>query len=1016
MVNRMGARVRTRGRARLCVREKLDCRQMKNVVVGKTLVIAEKPSVAQDIVRALTPLAGKFEKHDEYFESDTYVVSSAVGHLVEIQAPEAFDVKRGKWSFANLPVIPPHFDLKPVDKTKTRLNAVVKLAKRKDVDKLVNACDAGREGELIFRLIEQYAGGAKPLGKPVSRLWLQSMTPQAIRDGFGALRTNAQMQPLADAARCRSEADWLVGINGTRAMTAFNSRDGGFFLTTVGRVQTPTLSVVVEREEQIRKFISRDYFEIHATFAAAAGEYAAKWFDPLHKKDPDDAEKKTDRVWSLEKAQAIADAARGQSASVTEESKPTTQASPLLFDLTSLQREANGKFGYSAKTTLQIAQSLYERHKALTYPRTDSRALPEDYVPVVKETLEMLADSEMRHLAPFARTALNNNYLKPTKRVFDNSKVSDHFAIIPTLQAPSGLSEAEQKVYDLVVRRFMAVFFPSAQYQVTTRVSTVTQGASSYAFKTEGKILVNPGWLAIYGKEAANEVEDAKDGDKGQSLVPVAPNEKVRTEAADPKGLKTRPPARYSEATLLGAMEGAGKTVEDDELREAMQEKGLGTPATRSSIIEGLIAEKYMLREGRELIPTAKAFQLMTLLRGLGAEELSKAELTGEWEYKLALMEQGKLKREVFMAEIAAMTERLVKKAKEYDRDTIPGDYATLAAPCPNCGGTVKENYRRYTCTGKTAAAEGCGFSFGKTPAGRTFELAEVEQFLTDKKIGPLDGFRSKAGWPFTAEMVIKFDEETKNFKLEFDFGDDKAGEESGEIIDFSAKTALGVCPKCGGSVFEHGKNYVCERTVPTLAQPTPNCDFKSGQIILQQPIAREQMEKLLATGKTDLLDKFVSMRTRRAFKAMLAWDPEAGKVNFEFAPSKYPPRKTAAGKAPPKGAVKATAKTAAKIPAKKAAAKKANAAAKPKAPRKASSAAGLVPSAALAAVIGAEPVARTQVIKKLWDYIKANGLQDATNKRSINADAKLLAVFGKAQVTMFELAGIAGKHLSAAA
>ena len=1020
MVNRMGACVRARGCARLCVREKLDCRQMKNEAVGKTLVIAEKPSVAQDIVRALTPLAGKFEKHDEYFESDTYVVSSAVGHLVEIQAPEAFDVKRGKWSFANLPVIPPHFDLKPVDKTKTRLNAVVKLAKRKDVDKIVNACDAGREGELIFRLIEQYAGGAKPLGKPVSRLWLQSMTPQAIRDGFGALRTNAQMQPLADAARCRSEADWLVGINGTRAMTAFNSRDGGFFLTTVGRVQTPTLSVVVEREEQIRKFISRDYFEIHATFAAVAGEYAAKWFDPLHKKDADDAEKKADRVWSLEQAQAIADAARGQNATVTEESKPTTQASPLLFDLTSLQREANGKFGYSAKTTLQIAQSLYERHKALTYPRTDSRALPEDYVPVVKQTLEMLADSEMRHLAPFARIALNNNYLKPTKRVFDNSKVSDHFAIIPTLQAPSGLSEAEQKVYDLVVRRFMAVFFPSAQYQVTTRVSTVSQGTSSFAFKTEGKVLVNPGWLAIYGKEAANEVEDAKDGDKGQSLVPVAANEKVRTEAADPRGLKTRPPARYSEATLLGAMEGAGKTVEDDELREAMQEKGLGTPATRSSIIEGLIAEKYMLREGRELIPTAKAFQLMTLLRGLGAEELSKAELTGEWEYKLALMEQGKLKREVFMAEIAAMTERLVKKAKEYDRDTIPGDYATLAAPCPNCGGIVKENYRRYTCTGKNGAAEGCGFSFGKTPAGRTFELAEVEQFLTDKKIGPLDGFRSKAGWPFTAEMVIKFDEETKNFKLEFDFGDDKAGEESGEIIDFSAKTTLGVCPKCGGSVFEHGKNYVCDRTVPTLAQPTPSCDFKSGQIILQQPIAREQMEKLLATGKTDLLDKFVSMRTRRAFKAMLAWDPEAGKVSFEFAPSKFPPRKTAAGKAAPKapakGAVKATAKTAAKTPAKKAAAKKSTAAAKPKAPRKVSTAAGLVPSAALAAVIGAEAVARTQVIKKLWDYIKANGLQDSTNKRAINADAKLLAVFGKPQVTMFELAGIAGKHLSAAA
>ena len=995
---------------------------MKNAVMNKTLVIAEKPSVAQDIVRALTPTAGKFEKHDEYFESEGYVVSSAVGHLVEIQAPEAYDVKRGKWSFAHLPVIPPHFDLKPVDKTKTRLNAVVKLAKRKDVDKIINACDAGREGELIFRLIEQYAGGAKPLGKPVSRLWLQSMTPQAIRDGFGALRSNAQMQPLADAARCRSEADWLVGINGTRAMTAFNSRDGGFFLTTVGRVQTPTLSVVVEREEQIRKFISRDYWEIHATFAAQAGEYPAKWFNPGWKKNPDDAEQKADRVWSAREAQAIADAVRGQPATVTEESKPTTQASPLLFDLTSLQREANGKFGYSAKTTLSIAQSLYERHKALTYPRTDSRNLPEDYVPVVKSTFEMLADSGMRHLAPHALTALNNNYIKPTKRVFDNAKVSDHFAIIPTLQAPSGLSEAEQKVYDLVVRRFMAVFFPSAEYQVTTRITK----ALEHSFKTEGKVLVKPGWLAIYGKEAAEEVADAKDGDKGQNLVPVQPNEKVLGDPVDPKGLKTKPPARYSEATLLGAMEGAGKTVEDDELREAMQEKGLGTPATRSSIIEGLIAEKYMLREGRELIPTAKAFQLMTLLRGLGVEELSKAELTGEWEYKLAQMEQGKLKRETFMAEIAAMTERMVKKAKEYDRDTIPGDYATLNSPCPNCGGIVKENYRRYTCTGKTGAEDGCGFSFGKSPAGRTFEQAEVEQFLRDKHIGPLDGFRSKAGWPFTAEMVIKFDDETKNYKLEFDFGDDKAGEESGELIDFAAQETLGPCPKCGagtgdahgGSVFEHGKNYVCNRSVPTMEQPTPSCDFKSGQIILQQPIERAQMQKLLATGKTDMLEKFVSMRTRRAFKAMLAWDAEAGKVNFEFAPSKFPPRKTAAARpaAAGKTAAKTTGAAAKKAPAKKTAAVKSAAAkvAKPKAPRKTTAASGMTPSAALAAVIGTEPVARTQVIKKLWDYIKANGLQDAKDKRSINADAKLLPVFGKAQVTMFELAGIAGKHLSA--
>jgi len=964
----------------------------------KTLVIAEKPSVAQDIVRALTPVAGKFEKHEDHFENDRYVVTSAVGHLVEIQAPEQFDVKRGKWSFAHLPVIPPYFDLKPVDKTKSRLNAVVKQAKRKDVTELINACDAGREGELIFRLIEQYAGGAKPLGKPVKRLWLQSMTPQAIRDGFDALRTEQQMAGLASAARSRSEADWLVGINGTRAMTAFNSRDGGFFLTTVGRVQTPTLSLVVEREEKIRKFISRDYWEIHATFGAEAGEYPAKWFDPKWKKS-EDVEARADRVWSAAEATAIANAVRGKQATVTEESKPTTQASPLLFDLTSLQREANGKFGFSAKTTLALAQSLYERHKALTYPRTDSRALPEDYLPVAKQTFEMLADSGMRHLAPHALTALNNNYVRPSKRIFDNSKVSDHFAIIPTLQAPSGLSEAEQKLYDLVVRRFMAVFFPSAEYTVTTRISTV----APHSFKTEGKVLVKPGWLAIYGKEAADEVEGGKDGDKGQNLVPVKPGESVNTLAADPKGLKTKPPARYSEATLLGAMESAGKQIDDDELREAMQEKGLGTPATRAAIIEGLLTEKYMLREGREIIPTAKAFQLMTLLRGLEVEELCRAELTGEWEYKLSQMEKGQLSREAFMQEIAAMTERMVKKAKEYDRDTIPGDYATLQSPCPNCGGVVKENYRRYACVGKPGG-EGCGFSFGKSPAGRTFETAEAEQLLRDKKIGPLEGFRSKAGWPFTSEIVIKYDDEAHNYKLEFDFGDDKNAEESGELVEFE-DASLGACPICGSEVHEHGSNYVCSKAVPTAAQPTPSCTFKSGKIILQQPVEREQMHKLLETGKTDLLDKFVSMRTRRNFKAHLAWDKEAGKVNFEFAPSKFPPRPGAAAKTIAAKA-KSTSATAKKAPAKKAATKTAAA----KAPRKA--AAGKAPSAALAAVIGNEPVARPEAVKKMWEYIKAHNLQDPKDKRTIVADDKLRAVFGKDSAGMFELAGILGNHL----
>ena len=964
--------------------------------MSKTLVIAEKPSVAQDIVRALTPIAGKFDKYDDYFESEHYVVTSAVGHLVEIQAPEEFDVKRGKWSFAHLPVIPPRFDLKPVDKTKSRLAAVVKQAKRKDVTQLINACDAGREGELIFRLIEQYAGGAKGgLGKPIQRLWLQSMTPQAIRDGFNNLRSDAQMQGLADAARSRSEADWLVGINGTRAMTAFNSRDGGFFLTTVGRVQTPTLSLIVTREEKIRAFQSRDYFEVHANFAAQAGQYAGKWFDPKFKKS-DDPEAKADRLWKAEDAQAIASAVQGQPATVTEESKPSTQASPLLFDLTSLQREANGKFGFSAKTTLALAQALYEKHKALTYPRTDSRHLPEDYLPTTRQTLEMLATSQHSHLAPFARQALEHNYLRPTKRVFDNSQVSDHFAIIPTTQAPSGLSEAEQKLYDLVVRRFMAVFFPAAQYQITTRISQVAQ----HHFKTEGKVLIHPGWLAIYGKEAASETDGGKDGDKGQPLVAVQPGEHPRVALAQAKPLHTKPPARYSEATLLGAMESAGKQVEDEELRSAMQEKGLGTPATRAAIIEGLLSEKYLLREGRELLPTAKAFQLMTLLRGLDVQELCKPELTGEWEYKLAQMERGELPRAQFMQKIAQMTERLVQKAKEYDRDTIPGNYATLTSPCPQCDGIVKENYRRYACTGADGAGEGCGFSFTKSPAGRTFETHEAETLLRERRIGPLEGFRSKAGWPFTSELAIVSDKDTGQFKLEFDFGDDKASEENAEIVDFSGQTSLGACPACGAPVFAHGSNYVCSKAVPTAAQPAPSCNFKSGQIILQQPIAPEQMQKLLATGKTDLLDKFISNRTRRAFKAHLVWDKAGGKVGFEFEQreSKYPPKK---------GAATASKTTTTKAKTTKTTASKAPAARKP-------AAANYHPDAALAAVIGSEAVARTEALKKLWDYIKAHNLQDPQDKRTIVADDKLRAVLGKDRAGMFELTGLIGPHLVA--
>ncbi|WP_321810958.1 MULTISPECIES: DNA topoisomerase III [unclassified Burkholderia] len=827
--------------------------------MSKALIIAEKPSVANDIARAL----GGFTKHDEYFESDEFVLSSAVGHLLEIAAPEEYEVKRGKWSFAHLPVIPPHFDLNPIAKSESRLKVLTKLMKRKDVDRLINACDAGREGELIFRLIVQHAKAKQP----VQRLWLQSMTPQAIRDGFAHLRTDSDMQPLADAARCRSEADWLVGINGTRAMTAFNSKGGGFFLTTVGRVQTPTLSIVVEREEKIRRFIPRDYWEVKAEFACAGGFYEGKWFDPKFKRDEFDPEKRDSRLWSLPAAETIVAACRDQVGTVSEESKPSTQLSPLLFDLTSLQREANSRFGFSAKNTLGLAQALYEKHKVLTYPRTDARALPEDYISTVQSTLEMLKESH--NYLPHAKQVLDKGWVKPNKRIFDNSKISDHFAIIPTLQAPKSLSEPEQKLYDMVVKRFLAVFFPAAEFRVTTRITEV----AGHHFKTEGKVLVEPGWLQVYGRDA--EGADA-------NLVPVQKDEKVKTDEIAAVALVTKPPARYSEATLLSAMEGAGKLVEDDELREAMAAKGLGTPATRAAIIEGLLGEKYLVREGRELIPTAKAFQLMTLLRGLGVKELTAPELTGEWEYKLSQMERGNLGRDAFMQEIARMTQQIVKRAKEYDSDTIPGDYATLETPCPNCGGQVKENYRRFACTK-------CEFSISKIPGSRQFEIAEVEELLREKTIGPLSGFRSKMGRPFSAILKLSFDDETKNYKLEFDFGQDQGGEE-GEAPDFSAQEPVGACPKCKGRVFEHGMSYVCEHSV---ANPK-TCDFRSGKVILQQEITREQMAKLLADGRTDLLPNFKSSRTGRNFKAFLVKQPD-GKIGFEF--EKKEPKAAAAKK-----------------------------------------------------------------------------------------------------------------------
>ena len=845
--------------------------------MGKALIIAEKPSVAADVAKAL----GGFKRHQDYYENDEYVLSSAVGHLLEQTPPEGVEAKRGKWSFANLPVIPPYFDLKPIQKTASRLKTLVKLIKRKDVDALVNACDAGREGELIFRNIVRHAKAKQP----IKRLWLQSMTPDAIRNGFVKLREDDEMQPLADAALSRSEADWLVGINGTRAMTAFNSKPGGFYKTTVGRVQTPTLAIVAEREAAIRDFRPEPYWEVTTKFRAEGGEYEGRWFDEGFRKKDDQPHARAERIWDEAAAEAIREKCLDKAGSATEESKPTRQAPPPLFDLTSLQREANARFGLSANRTVQIAQALYERHKVLTYPRTDSRALPEDYVNTVKDSLGMLKGTDY---ARFAGAILEQGWVKPNKRIFNDAKVSDHFAIIPTTETPRRLNDIEQRIYDLVTRRFLAIFYPPAEFLETTRITRV----EGEPFKTTGKVLVKAGWLEVHGRDKqgddtlaplrAKAAEDAVAPPSAHSAEEAAARGddggvQVETLGVEVKRNETRPPARYTEATLLGAMEGAGKLVTDEDLRAAMEGKGLGTSATRASIIEGLLDEDYLIRDGKELHATSKAFMLMELLNGLGVRELTRPELTGNWEYQLYQMQGGQKSRGEFMSEIAEMTRQIVDRARQYEHDTIPGDFGSLSAPCPKCKGEVHERYRNYQCVN-------CDVSLPKILAGRLLSAEEIEKLIEDGQIGPLQGFRSRQGRPFAA--VLKLSPE---FRVAFDFGNEsRNGDgESEPGADFTGQEPLGQCPRCAGSVFKLPMRYVCENAVGDAR----TCEFSSGRIILRQEVAREQMVKMLKEGKSDLLPGFVSSRTGRRFKAFLVM--QDGKVGFEFEPRA--PRKTTA-------------------------------------------------------------------------------------------------------------------------
>ena len=814
--------------------------------MGKTLIIAEKPSVAADIVKALP---GKFSKVKTHYESEDYLVSFAIGHLVSIAYPEEIDSRYQKWTLDNLPILPEEFPLAVLSETKTQFNALAKMIRSREVDTIVNACDAGREGELIFKYILRQAATKAVEGKKVKRLWLQSMTLDAIRDGLSRLRDDREMLPLEDTALCRSESDWLIGINATRALTGHNSRFGGFRKTPCGRVQTPTLSMIVNREQERRAFTARTYWEIHARFACNGLDYEGIWIDPAFAKDETQPDRRQERIWECGQAEEIAKRCPGKKAKVNETSKKTTQGCPLLYDLTSLQREGNNRFGFSAKNTLSIAQALYERHKLITYPRTDSRHLPGDYLATVKQ---VFTAQQNWNFGKYAAQALAANYLRKNPKIFNDAKISDHFAIIPTSVLPKKLTEAELKIYQMIVQRFLAAFFPPAEFLNTRRLSVV----AADTFLTEGKILVVPGWKAVYGSTSGTEADELQALPEGKDVLCA----EVRQEEQ-----QTKAPPRYTEATLLTAMEHSGKLVDDEELAEAMKERGLGTPATRAAIIEKLINEKYLVRENRDLAPTGKAFELLAQLNAMHIDVLASPELTGEWEYKLNQILKGGLTRAQFMAQIRETTRSIVDKIKDYGA----GKQVRPEAPFPPVQGM------RFFETASTYISEDEQIKLRKVMGGRVMRPEEIVALLEGKTIGPYADFRSKGGKLFTASLALK------EGKVEFIFPDatDKLDQEG-----IRQSQPLGLSPIDQTPVFETPAAFMSESAL--------NGDKEKGlrisKVILGRRIDQDFIVQLLAKGKTELITGFVSKK-KKPFDAYLLLD-EKGKLSFDFPPRK--PRK----------------------------------------------------------------------------------------------------------------------------
>lgn len=828
----------------------------EKTTAAKTLIIAEKPSVAADLARAL---GGKFSKDKSCMENETTIISWALGHLVGIADPKDIGEQYKNWNMETLPIIPNEFKLVALPDTKSHLSALGKLIRRKDVGEIVNACDAGREGELIFHYILEHEQGKTGVAhKVIRRLWMQSMTQASIKDAFANLRTNAEMQKLLDAALSRSEADWLVGINGSRGLTAYNSRFGGFQLTPCGRVQTPTLALIVKREEARMSFVPQKFWTLTAEFKAGTisnnlgkpnylAEYSGIWKD---------LKENNSKIWDRATADDILKKCEGKQGTVTEESKQEFQRCPPLYDLTFLQREANNRFGFSAKTTLQIAQSLYEKHKLTTYPRTDSKFLPDDYVATVKKTMGTLTGG----IAKFAEIALKNNFVHKDPRIFNTAKVSDHHAIIPTGNAPKSLSEAEQKIFGLICQRFVAVFFPAAEFLHTTRVTTV----ESETFVTEGKILKEAGWKAIYGKE---------ENDDG-IIAPLPANAKPLAEKIELAEQETKPPARFTESSLLSAMEGAGKLIDDEEMRDAMKERGLGTPATRAATIEKLIADKYLTRDGKELLPTSKAFGLINIAASMQIENLTSPELTGEWEYKLGLIEKGKFSRKEFMQEIENSTTQMVEKIKNFnEQDTRKESVAEVA------GVKVHETVSNYETDN--------GIRIRKILGGRHFSLEEVTELLEKKKIGPLTGFRSKKGKEFVAIITL-----SDKGKVEFVFEDNTSAPD-GSALDLSTQKPIGKSPVDESPVYETLTAFVSKSSLDGSAG-----GLKINKSILGKTLTAEDISTMLGGGKTGLIKGFRSSKTHRLFDAFLTLDKN-GKIGFEFPPREFKPnfrRKSGAG------------------------------------------------------------------------------------------------------------------------